>query len=228
MPTRLPPTMSDSTLSPTMAAWPGSRPRRASAMRNSGGSGLPTTSGLTPEAALTAATMAPQPGRKSPTATSSWPASVTTSASSGAPMTSTRERPKRSAITCPRISSGVSVCSTHGSPLARRQSPSVRGSPLELGDGVGVHLLGPLGHGGPRELLFHAPPSRPAHVTSECRIAEQARDRGRQHVRLRRLHEHAGLAVLDDFQDAAHRGGHHRRLAGHRLQVDEAEGLVDR
>ena len=66
MPTPRPPAMSDSTLSPTIAAWAGSRPSRRSAMRNSGGSGLPTTIGRTPAAALTAATMAPQPGRKSP------------------------------------------------------------------------------------------------------------------------------------------------------------------
>ena len=35
-------------------------------MRNSGGSGLPTTIGCAPPAALTAATMAPHPGMKSP------------------------------------------------------------------------------------------------------------------------------------------------------------------
>ena len=35
-------------------------------MRKSGGSGLPTTTGVTPAAAATAATSAPQPGRKSP------------------------------------------------------------------------------------------------------------------------------------------------------------------
>ena len=35
-------------------------------MRNSGGSGLTTTTGATPDAAATAAIMEPQPGRKSP------------------------------------------------------------------------------------------------------------------------------------------------------------------
>ena len=40
--------------------------------------------------------------------------------------------------------------------------------------------------------------------------------------------EAAGLAVDDDLGDAAGRGGDDRRLAGHRLEVDDAERLVDR
>ena len=42
--------MSEGTLSPTIAVAVGSSPRRSSAIRNSGGSGLPTTIGLTPAA----------------------------------------------------------------------------------------------------------------------------------------------------------------------------------
>ena len=40
--------------------------------------------------------------------------------------------------------------------------------------------------------------------------------------------EAAGLAVDHDLGDAAHRRRDHGDLAGHRLQVDEAERLVDR
>ena len=41
-------------------------------------------------------------------------------------------------------------------------------------------------------------------------------------------HQQAGLAVGDHLGDAAGGGRHHRRLAGHRLQVDDAHRLVDR
>ena len=66
MPTRRAPRMSESTLSPTMAAVSAVTPMRESASSKSGGSGLPTTIGRTPAAAATASTTAPQPGRKSP------------------------------------------------------------------------------------------------------------------------------------------------------------------
>ena len=41
-------------------------------------------------------------------------------------------------------------------------------------------------------------------------------------------HQPAGLAVDDDLGDAAGRRGDDRQLAGHRLEVDDAERLVDR
>src|SRR5438552_1362254 len=41
-------------------------------------------------------------------------------------------------------------------------------------------------------------------------------------------HEEPGLAVHDDFDDPARRGGDDRGLAGHRLEVDDPERLVDR
>ncbi len=63
MPTVRAPAMSEGTLSPTIAAAAGSTPRRSSAMRKSGGSGLPTTIGLTPAATATASTIAPQPAK---------------------------------------------------------------------------------------------------------------------------------------------------------------------
>ncbi|MPM19878.1 hypothetical protein SDC9_66305 [bioreactor metagenome] len=49
-------------------------------------------------------------------------------------------------------------------------------------------------------------------------------------VRLRRIvrHQQAGPAVLDDLRDAADGTGHHGRLGGHRLQIHDAQRLVDR
>ena len=58
--------MSESTLSPTIAASSARTSIRPSASSKSGGSGLPITTGRAPEAAATASTTAPHPGRKSP------------------------------------------------------------------------------------------------------------------------------------------------------------------
>src|SRR3989442_1098154 len=60
------PLISDATLSPTIAVAADSSPRRSSAIRKSGGSGFPTTTGRTPAATATASTSAPHPGRNSP------------------------------------------------------------------------------------------------------------------------------------------------------------------
>jgi hypothetical protein len=41
-------------------------------------------------------------------------------------------------------------------------------------------------------------------------------------------HQPAGLAVHHHLGDAADPARHHRRAAGHGLEIDQAEGLVDR
>ena len=59
------------------------------------------------------------------------------------------------------------------------------------------------------------------------RVRVDAASREPSATRLER-DEQAGHAVLDDLGDAAGRGRDDRRLAGHRLEVDDAQRLVDR
>src|SRR5438094_894176 len=66
MPIARAPLMSDGILSPTIAVVAAVSPSRSRAIRKSGGSGLPTTTGWTPAATATDCTIEPQPGRKSP------------------------------------------------------------------------------------------------------------------------------------------------------------------
>src|SRR2546428_1210764 len=82
------PLISDATLSPTIAVAADSSPRRSSAIRKSGGSGFPTTTGRTPAATATASTSAPHPGRNSPPSSGS--RGATFGVTSGAPAAAAR------------------------------------------------------------------------------------------------------------------------------------------
>ena len=90
-------------------------------------------------------------------------------------------------------------------------------------------------------MIHHAPPSRPSHLGGQRRVRDEHVDLlgegpgealGIDRVDLaRRLlegHEEPGLAVVDDLDDAAGRRGDDRRLARHRLEVDDPQRLVDR
>ncbi|CAM5506652.1 hypothetical protein STENM327S_08348 [Streptomyces tendae] len=89
----------------------------------------------------------------------------------------------------------------------------------------------------PAELLHRARPARLAHPAGARRIAEygvQCACETRLEVVVRRRvpvtllgDEYPRFAVGHDLGDPAHPGGHHGGGAGHRLQVDDAEGLVD-
>src|SRR5262249_37210600 len=207
---------------------------------------------------------------------------------SRAPMTSTRERPQRSVITSPMISSGLRACSATVTPRAcnrsRRSAPvarelletkarrrparssaaSVSPAPefralpfqthpsrsktnpasvpsataatpasvvlgaAEVGDRVGVHGLGTLGHARPGKLLLDATPARLAHRPRPGRILEGTPNSAGQLLGAARRRQHPRLAVPPPPADAADRRGDDRRPARHRLEVDEAEGLVDR
>ncbi len=69
---------------------------------------------------------------------------------------------------------------------------------------------------------------RRAHRRGAGRIAHERVDGLGQGGQIRRRHEQAGLAIDHDLGDAADRAGDDRRAAGHRLQVDDPERLVDR
>src|SRR5262245_39606506 len=205
---------------------------------------------------------------------------------SGAPIDSTREGPKRSRITSPMISSGVSTCCATVTPRpwsrTRRSvpverelfetnasarpcwwsawsisfAPGLSTSPFqmqpsrsktnprsaarlgaatilglrpgEVGDRVGVDLARALGNPAPAELRLDALASGAPHRAAAGPILEQRADGRGQRVRPRRLHQHAGLAILDHLDDAADGRGDDRRLARHRFQIDQTERLVAR
>src|SRR5213593_3062671 len=71
------------------------------------------------------------------------------------------------------------------------------------------------------------PPARHPHLRAGLGILQDSGDRAAQFRRLSRWDEQPGLLVHDDFLDAPDPGGHDRRLAGHRLEVDDPERLVD-
>src|SRR5256885_10543590 len=71
------------------------------------------------------------------------------------------------------------------------------------------------------------PPARLPHLRAGLGIFQDSGDRPAQFRRLSRWDEQPGLLVHDDFLDAPDPGGHDRRLAGHRLEVDDPERLVD-
>src|SRR5204863_2769663 len=90
-----------------------------------------------------------------------------------------------------------------------------------------LDLLGPLGHARPAEAFLDPLAPRAPHGPAERRVLEHARERGGERVGARRRHEEPRLAVHDDLEDPADRGGDHGRLARHRFEVDEPEGFVD-
>src|SRR5205814_8597611 len=98
-------------------------------------------------------------------------------------------------------------------PRRSASTPSVAGRALELGDRLAVDALRLLGDGFPREMLLDALAAGAPHATAELGVLEHTPQRGRQVVRTPWRHEDAGLAVLDHLEDAADRGGDHRRLA---------------
>src|SRR5215207_11443268 len=106
---------------------------------------------------------------------------------------------------------------------------------------VQVDLVGLVTDGVPGERLHRPPTAREAHPLGAPFVANGIREGGREvrdePVRIDGdaaavLHlvdgdEPPGLAVEDHLGDAAGRRGDDRQLAGHRLEVDDAEGLVD-
>ena len=117
--------------------------------------------------------------------------------------------------------------------LARRRSP-------RAGRWYSAHRL--LRDRRPGEALDRPGAAGAAHLRGPRRVADDSVDalgeRGGEGGRVARLagavvagldrHEQAGLAVDDDLDDAAGRRGHDRGLAGHRLEVDDPQRLVDR
>lgn len=105
-----------------------------------------------------------------------------------------------------------------------------------------VDLDRALRDGLPREVLDRAGPAGLTHRAGALRVLHDAGERGREvggepllvHGRPRAVvdllegDEQAGLAVLHDLRDAAHGGGDDGGAARHRLEVDDAQRLVDR
>ena len=98
-----------------------------------------------------------------------------------------------------------------------------------------VELDGAVGDGVPAELVHGALAAGQAHRGGPHRVGAQLVDGVRPgRPRTPRSgtawygHEQAGQPVGDDLGDAADRAGDDRRLAGHRLEVDDAQRLVDR
>ncbi len=91
-----------------------------------------------------------------------------------------------------------------------------------------VKRNGLLGDGPPAELRRGALPPGAPHLGGQARIVQQTVDRPGERRRLGRRHQQAGAAVVHDLGNAAHGAGHDRGLAGHRLEIDDAERLVDR
>src|SRR5438105_3726851 len=120
---------------------------------------------------------------------------------------------------------------------ARRSTPSKRLPPETL-----VQVGGLLSDCRPRKFALDSLTASAHHTLAQRRIPQEVIDRRSQvgtellwiewlkrtFSLLLQSHEHASLAVDHDFGDAAHGAGHDRRAAGHRLQVDDPEGFVDR
>src|SRR5205823_3011919 len=226
----------------------GGNPRRSRAIRKSGGSGLPTTTGSTPPAATaTALTIAPHPGKNSPPSTGSRGSTfgVTSRPVAAAARAATVRRSyvrSKSLPTATTVAARQSLKSTMAWPAPaiassiwrapraprRPRRRSVALGAAEFGDRVGVHGFGALRHARPRELFLDAAPAGLAHRPRLGGIVEQAANSGGELVGSRRRKQDARLAVLDHLDDAADRRGDDRRPARHRLEVDEAERLVDR
>src|SRR5438067_11750169 len=140
-------------------------------------------------------------------------------------------RPARCSAASVRAAPGFSrsPCQTQPSrSKTKLRSPSsnralIAGGLLEIGDGVAVDALGPLGDARPGEVPLDAAAPGLAHAPASVGIVEQPRERGRERIGSRGRHEQAGLAVDHDLEDAADGRGHHGRLARHRLGIDDAE-----
>ena len=81
---------------------------------------------------------------------------------------------------------------------------------------------------GPRRSCGRARPRRAASSARRPGRGEQAAEHPRPVVRVVPVDQHAADAVADGGDQAADRGGHHRRAAGLRLQRDQPERLVVR
>ncbi len=125
-------------------------------------------------------------------------------------------------------------------PLLFARVASVSPSWLVVGDGCLVDRHRFLGDLLPAELVDAALASGQTHLAGPITVAGQLVEsigEGPLEVCdvvgvlcLRRVvgHQQPGLAVHDHLGDAAHRGRDHRDLAGHGLQVHDAQRLVDR
>src|SRR6185295_1957138 len=85
-----------------------------------------------------------------------------------------------------------------------------------------------LGNALPAELRLDATAARRAEARRALGIATERAHRGGERLGLARRHEDTGLAVDDHVGDAADTARHDRGATGHRLEVDEPEGLVHR
>src|SRR5271166_2879816 len=102
----------------------------------------------------------------------------------------------------------------------------MRGAPLL--EQFLVHAVRPGGDHGPGEMFLDAPAAGATHGMGRGTVAQDAVERVGQRPGVGRRHEQARLPGDHDLGDAAHGAGHHRPLAGHRLEVDDAERLVHR
>ena len=109
-------------------------------------------------------------------------------------------------------------------PMSRRS----RTAGLVMRDGVSIDGERALGDALPAERRLDAPAARRAEARRALGIATERAHRGGERPGLARRHEDAGLAVHDHLGNAADPARHHGRAAGHRLEVDEPEGLVHR
>src|SRR3989441_870974 len=238
--------MSAPRLSPTMATRLGGNSRRSRAIRKSGGSGLPTTTGSTPPAATaTALTIAPHPGRNSPPSTGSRGSTfgVTSRPVAAAARAATVRRSyvrSKSLPTATTVAARQSLKSTMAWPAPAIASSISRAPMTSTRERLQRSMMtSPMISSGLRACWAtvtpracnrsrRSAPVRRAHRPRLGGIVEQGANGGGELVGSRRRKQDARLTALDHLDDTADRRGDDRRPARHRLEVDEAERLVDR
>src|SRR5690349_15695463 len=96
------------------------------------------------------------------------------------------------------------------------------------GDRVAVDVEGAVSDPLPAELGLHAPTPGLAEATTELRIAEHAAHGVGERARVAWRDEQTRLTLDDDLADPADRARDDGCPARHRLEIDQAERLVDR